>query len=192
MTATIKATLALCALIVLTALPAPTAAAAPEPGTYRLVPDRATARFIVASPLGRMTARMRFEEGSLSFAPGGDVEAVRAVLRADSVRASRSALDTLLRGRSGLDTARHPLIRFEGTGARDGDRLVLEGNLTIRGVTRPARFEGPMTVRGPRRIVMTLESRIDRTAFGITAGRPLYSRFATVRLRLVAVRRRQR
>jgi polyisoprenoid-binding protein YceI len=193
MTKPLAAAIALIALFLLPALHAPPAVAQPAPGTYALVTERASARFLVKSPVGQLRAQMTFRDGALVFGPDGSLRDVRAVLRAGSVRARRAALDAMLKGRSGLDVDRHPLIRFEGTGGGlDGDTLVIEGALTIKGVTRQVRFAGPLRVRGPRRIAMTLETEIDRTAFGVTAGRPLYSRFATVRLRLVAVRRRGR
>ena len=68
-----------------------------------------------------------------------------------------------------FDAERHPTLSFTSTELRrDGDELVVEGELEIRGERRPVRLTG--TIAGPvmDRIGISLETVIDRTDFGIT------------------------
>ena len=78
-----------------------------------------------------------------------------------------------------FDTENHPAITFESTDFRtDGDELVVDGNLTIKGESRPVEargtigepFEDPF---GGTRVGLTLEASIDRTHFGISWNNPL-------------------
>ena len=68
-----------------------------------------------------------------------------------------------------FDAARFPQVSFASTAIhRDGDELVVEGELEIRGERKPVRLTG--TIAGPvnDRIGINLETTIDRTDFGMT------------------------
>ena len=72
-----------------------------------------------------------------------------------------------------FDVERTPRVSFESTSiSRDGGKLIVEGQLEIRGVTQPVTLTGSIAgpVEGPagERIGITLETVIDRTTFGIT------------------------
>jgi polyisoprenoid-binding protein YceI len=72
-----------------------------------------------------------------------------------------------------FDAERHPEVAFSTTDAHvEGDRSTFEGEITIKGVTRPATLTG--TITGPKtdpygneRYGLKLETTIDRTEFGI-------------------------
>jgi polyisoprenoid-binding protein YceI len=78
-----------------------------------------------------------------------------------------------------FDTERHPAITFESTSFRlDGDQLVVDGNLTIKGETRPVEGRGELTpvhedLHGNERIGVQLEAAIDRSHFGVSWNAPL-------------------
>ena len=78
-----------------------------------------------------------------------------------------------------FDTERHPAITFESTSFRvDGDELVVDGDLTIKGVTRPVEARGRLTpihedLHGNERIGVELEAAIDRSHFGVSWNAPL-------------------
>ena len=68
-----------------------------------------------------------------------------------------------------FDAERFPQVSFTSTDIRsDGDELVVEGELEIRGQRQPVRLSG--TIAGPvnDRLGITLETVIDRTDFGMT------------------------
>ncbi len=72
-----------------------------------------------------------------------------------------------------FDAERHPELRFSSSDVRrDGDDLVVEGELTIKGVTRPVQLRG--TISGPGvdaygndRLGLELETEVDRRLFGL-------------------------
>jgi polyisoprenoid-binding protein YceI len=72
-----------------------------------------------------------------------------------------------------FDAERNPELRFESTEVRrDGDELVIAGDLTLKGVTRGVELRGAVTEPvddpyGNRRLGLELETTIDRTDFGI-------------------------
>jgi polyisoprenoid-binding protein YceI len=78
-----------------------------------------------------------------------------------------------------FDSERHPAITFESTAFRvDGDELVVDGNLTIKGDTRPVEARGTFTAPhedpwGNTRLGITLEAVVDRSHFGLTWNNPL-------------------
>ena len=78
-----------------------------------------------------------------------------------------------------FDTENHPAITFESTDFRtDGDELVVDGNLTIKGETRPVEARGELTpvhedLHGNERVGVQLEASIDRSHFGVSWNAPL-------------------
>lgn len=78
-----------------------------------------------------------------------------------------------------FDAERHPELRFRSTGVRrDGESIAVEGELTIRGVTRPVSLAG--TVSGPVEnawggtvLALELEGVVDRREFGLDWNLPL-------------------
>lgn len=74
-----------------------------------------------------------------------------------------------------FDAERHPELSFSGSATGDG---TFEGEITIKGVTKPATLSG--TITGPvtdpygnERYALRLETVIDRTQFGIDWNAPL-------------------
>ncbi len=86
----------------------------------------------------------------------GDRDAPQALSEHDRHKIETSMRDEVLR------VARHPEVRVRATWTRDGDRAVVEGDLTIVGVTRPFRAEAARD--GDR---WRASHTVDQTAFGI-------------------------
>ena len=78
-----------------------------------------------------------------------------------------------------FDTANHPAITFESTDFRtDGDELVVDGTLSIKGETRPVQARGTLVDAfedpfGGTRAGIQLEAVVDRTHFGVSWNNPL-------------------
>jgi polyisoprenoid-binding protein YceI len=74
---------------------------------------------------------------------------------------------------------RHPELRFVSTGVESrGGELVVRGDLTIRGVTKPVELRGRFTgttldAYGNERIGLELAGIVDRTEFGVSWNAPL-------------------
>jgi polyisoprenoid-binding protein YceI len=78
-----------------------------------------------------------------------------------------------------FDAENHPAIRFESTEIRrDGDQLVVDGDLTIKGntrhVTATGEISGPVVdISDTEKLGIDLEAKVDRTDFGLNWNAPL-------------------
>lgn len=79
-----------------------------------------------------------------------------------------------------FDAERHPVVTFSGDLVRDGDQASVEGEITIKGITKPATLRG--TIVGPAvdhfgatRVGLELATTIDRTEFDMNWNMPLPS-----------------
>ena len=78
-----------------------------------------------------------------------------------------------------FDAERTPTIGFSATALRrSGDDVAVDGELTIKGITRPVTLGGTITdpiqdAYGNDRIGLTLTTTVDRTAFGLNWNIPL-------------------
>jgi polyisoprenoid-binding protein YceI len=117
------------------------------------------------------TARFTELDVALFSAPGG-VELLGKV-PVDSVDIQDEVLRAHVLAPDFFDAARYPTLQFRGTDLReDGDEIVLNGNLTIKGATQPIDARGHLTGPindpfGNERVALTLETVVDRTDFGL-------------------------
>jgi polyisoprenoid-binding protein YceI len=80
-----------------------------------------------------------------------------------------------------FDAERHPKLIFESnTIEREGDRVRIDGEITIKGHTKPVEITGVITdpiadPYGGERFGLTLEAAIRRDEFGVTWNNPLPS-----------------
>src|SRR3954451_11904625 len=94
--------------------------------------------------------------------------------RVASVKVQDENLNAHLLAPDFFDGERFPELGFESSSLkRDGNRLTLEGELTIKGITKPVTLEGtvsdPITdPYGRERVAIELATTVDRTAFGLT------------------------
>jgi polyisoprenoid-binding protein YceI len=78
-----------------------------------------------------------------------------------------------------FDAEKHPVVSFSGTLNRlDGDQVEADGEITIKGITHPAKLTG--TITGPAvdhfgatRVGLQLQTTIDRTAYDMKWNMPL-------------------
>jgi polyisoprenoid-binding protein YceI len=78
-----------------------------------------------------------------------------------------------------FDAERFPVVGFSAANVRiDGDEITLEGDITIKGITKPTTLTG--TITGPavdhfgaNRVGLALETTVDRTEFDINWNMPL-------------------
>ena len=105
---------------------------------------------------------------------------VKVEIQADSVDTSDTQRDGHLRTNDFFGSDDNPKITFQSTSiiARGGNDFVVNGDLTIRGVTRPvslnAEYEGGgKTPFGTDAASWTAETEIDRKDFDLTWNAPL-------------------
>ena len=126
------------------------------------------------------TFRGRFEDfaATLTAAEDGTLR-LEGRVRADSIVVKDENLAAHLRAADFFDTDRHPEITFASTLVRDEDgRLVVDGELTIKGHTRPLRARGTLTepletLGGHVKVGLELEATVDRREYGLDWNAPL-------------------
>ena len=98
-----------------------------------------------------------------------------ATIDTTSVDTSNEHRDGDVAGENFLDTANHPTMTYHSTGIRqDGNDLMVDGELTIRGITRPVALTLEVNGFGPdpfggTKAGFSATGEINRTEYGITA-----------------------
>jgi polyisoprenoid-binding protein YceI len=148
-------------------------------GTWKSDPTHSTATFAVKHMVVA-TFRGGFDDLDATLTVGedgatrltGSVDAGSIVVKDDDLKAHLGAPDF-------FDVERYPELRFASTSIRrDGEELVLDGELTIKDQTHPVEARGTITdptetLGGAVKIGLTLETVIDRTKFGLNWNAPL-------------------
>ena len=148
-------------------------------GTWTLDPTHSSASFAVKH-MGVSTFRGRFEDfdARLSVNEEGAAELLGTV-GADSIVVKDENLQAHLGSPDFFDTERYPELRFVSRSLRrQGDRLIADGELTIKGQTHPVQARGTITdpaetLGGAVKLGVTLEAIIDRNQFGLSWNAPL-------------------
>ena len=128
--------------------------------------------------LGLMTVKGRVP-GFTGTIRGGESPAIEGTVDASSMTTFDETRDGHLQSPDFFDTQRYPELRFESTSVESrGDELVVEGNLTIKGFTKPVQLNGRYVGAGGdpwgnQRIGLELAGTIDRTNFGLVWNAPL-------------------
>ena len=110
----------------------------PEAGTYEIDPSHSVVEFVVRH-LGLAKVRGRFNEFTGVIEVGEDPTGSRVdvTIQAASIDTRDARRDEHLRTSDFLDVENHPTLEFHSTSvSRRGEDWRVEGDLTIRGVTR--------------------------------------------------------
>ena len=98
----------------------------------------------------------------------------------ESIQTKEENLQAHLLSPEFFDAERYPTLTFSGDLSRDGDKVKVDGEITLKGITRPAVLEG--TIVGPavdhfgaNRVGLKLQTTIDRFDFDIKWDMPLPS-----------------
>jgi polyisoprenoid-binding protein YceI len=138
--------------------------------------------------------------GTIEITEQPEQSSVDVVIGAASIDTRSPDRDGHLKSADFLDVERFPELRYRSTGVRrNGRTWQLDGELTVRDVTRPVvldvEFEGSATDPwGGSRISFTAKGELDREDFGITwnqaleTGGVLVSRKVQIELDVQAVR----
>jgi polyisoprenoid-binding protein YceI len=148
-------------------------------GTWKLDPTHSSASFAVKHMVVA-TFRGRFEDldATLTVAEDGSARLVGTV-DARSIVVKDENLQAHLGSPDFFDTERHSQLRFASDAIRrDGEELVIDGELTIKDHTHAVQARGTITdphetLGGAIKIGVTLETVIDRTQFGLEWNAPL-------------------
>jgi polyisoprenoid-binding protein YceI len=166
---------------------------ATAPPAWVVVRQASTIELTVRALGGSHHGRFEDWRGDITFDPDAPGRTRATVLvQAASLRMRSSTLTARARGSSLLDTARHPVVRFELRSLQPlgRDRYTARAEVTIKGRTRPVSFPVDLRVTGDRAHLAGAFT-LDRTQFGIgTTGawNRILGREVTVRVALQARR----
>jgi polyisoprenoid-binding protein YceI len=175
---------------------------APVAGTWDVDPTHSHVGFWVRH-LGLAKVRGRFADvvATIDVAEDPAASSVTATIGAASIDTHVDARDAHLRSADFLDVEHHPQLRFRSTAIRGtGARWEVDGDLTIRGTTRPVtlavEYLGAATTDdGQDRASFSATTSFEREDFGLTwnqaleTGGVVVGRTVNVELEIEAVRR---
>lgn len=148
----------------------------PVPGSFTVDPAHSRVGF-VAKHLMVTKVRGAFAEveGSVVIAEDPTQSRAEATMQAASISTGSPDRDAHVRSGDFLDVEAYPTVSYRSTAitALSGNEFIVDGELTIRDVTRPVQLtvevEGPAgDPWGGERIALTARGDIDREEFGLT------------------------
>ena len=146
-------------------------------GTWALDPVHSTVGFEIGYLVGTFKGQFRDVDAQLQVGETGARLEGRA--RAASVDVKDENLAAHLQSPDFFDAESHPELSFAADDiAIDGGGVTVDGEITIKGVTRPVVLTGtvaePLTdPYGNERIGLAIATTIDRTEFGVSWNNPL-------------------
>jgi polyisoprenoid-binding protein YceI len=119
-------------------------------------------------------------EGQIVTADDPLQSSATATIDMTSFESNNEQRNSDIKGEGFLDVANHPQMTFRSTGVRpedDGD-FIVDGELTIKGITHPVELTVEVNGFGPdpfggTRVGFSATGEINRTDYGITANMPL-------------------
>jgi len=151
--------------------------AAAENRLYRIQQKSSNVGFCIDSAIGRVEAEFKGVQGGLALRREvwGDESQILVMVDANSLAMDECFVKSMLKSEHFLDTETYPRMLFVSSQLRwlDHENAILEGMLTMRGVTKLVRFNVKMTTvpnKDPLNvadIIITAQSFINRTDFGM-------------------------
>jgi polyisoprenoid-binding protein YceI len=149
-----------------------TSTIAAPPSTWRLDTTHSSVAFQIPYLASAFKGAFREFEGTLDVTDTG--VKLTGAAKVASVDVKDDNLAAHLQSPDFFDAEQYPELRFAADRvALDGESVRVDGEVTIKGVTRPVEASG--TATGPltdqydnERIGLTLSTTVDRTAFGVS------------------------
>jgi polyisoprenoid-binding protein YceI len=145
-------------------------------GTWDIDPVHSHIGFIARHLMvSKVRGKFTKFEGQIITADDPMQSTATATIDTTSIDTSNQQRDDDVSGENFLDVANHPTMTYRSTGIRrSGDDLIVDGELTIRGITRPVELALEVNGFGPdpfggTRAGFSATGEINRTEFGIKA-----------------------
>lgn len=152
----------------------------PETGTWAIDPTHTVVGFMARHLMvTKVRGSFKAFSGSIDMGDSPEASSVQVTIDAASIDTGTPDRDNHLRSADFLDVENHPNIEFRSTGVRrDGSDYLVDGELTIRGVTKPVTlemsFDGIATDPwGNSKAAFTASTSINREDWGLTWNVPL-------------------
>ncbi|WP_410606486.1 YceI family protein [Amycolatopsis sp. lyj-109] len=149
-------------------------------GTWAIDPVHSTVTFTVRH-LGVSKVRGRFDTFDGTIVTGETVlgSSVTATIQATGVNTNNEQRDGHIRSADFLDAEQHPVLTFTSTGIRaDGGDFLIDGDLTLHGVTKPVTLTaeiggfGDGATPDSKVVGVSAKTEISRAAFEVGATIP--------------------
>jgi len=120
-------------------------------GTWSIDPVHSEVSFVVRHMMvSKVRGRFDKFEGTLTTTPDPLQSTVTAAVDLSSVNTGNETRDNHIRSEDFFHVEKHPTMAFRSTGVRaDGENYLLDGDLTLRNVTRPVTFRVELNGFGP-------------------------------------------
>ena len=145
----------------------------PESGDWAIDPSHASFEFVARHLMSRVRGRFSGVSGVAHIAERPEDSTLEVEIDTSTVDTRDPNRDAHLRSNDFFGTEEHPTITFRSTAVRPGDResrWLVDGDLTMRGVTRPITVD-PW---GNRRIGFSgVVPEVNREDWGLTWNTPL-------------------
>lgn len=149
-------------------------------GAYDIDPIHSSVQFAVEHIVSTFRASFDDIEGRLLVADGEGTLTASAVATSISIAEPAEFREHVLNGDDFFQARQHPRLTFHSTliDLRDDGTASVEGELTIRGVTRPLTAEGSYRTPtrdpfGTERAALHLRANVDRRIWGLSFQLPL-------------------
>lgn len=160
------------------ALPVPSSPGADTVATYRIDVGHSELTFRIRHMMSRVNGTFREWSGEITADPADwSSGSVNVTIQSASIDTRHERRDQDLKSNNFFDVANHPTITFRSTKVEvRGNQVVVTGDLTMRGVTKPLVLTGEFLGRqgtgtARERIGFSASGKLDRTAYGIVWNR---------------------
>jgi polyisoprenoid-binding protein YceI len=116
----------------------------PPAGKYELDITHTQVEFVARHMLTKLRGRFTEFEGTIVVGDDIDSSSVEVEIKVDSVQTNTEQRDDHLRGADFFEVESFPVLTFESTGIRHtgGNAFELDGDLTVKGTTKPVTLNG--------------------------------------------------
>jgi polyisoprenoid-binding protein YceI len=149
--------------------------ALPPAGSYHLDPSHTTVGFVARHMLSKVHGRFTKVDGQLKIGEALEDSEVNVEIDAGSVTTDSEQRDTHLRTSDFFEVEKYPAITFHSTALRPGkdSAFELDGDLTIKGITRPITLRAEFLGFGPglqggTMAAFTATTTVDREDWDLT------------------------
>lgn len=157
-----------------------TTATAVTTGTWKLDPTHTEIGFTVRHLMSKVRGKFETFEGTLVTSEDVTASSVEVSVDLSSINTGTADRDAHLRSADFFEVDSYPSMTFKSTGVtqNSADEFVLNGDLTIKGVTKPLELEVEFLGEGGdpwggTRVGVEAKGEISRKEFGIDFNIPL-------------------
>jgi polyisoprenoid-binding protein YceI len=149
-------------------------------GTWAIDPVHSEVSFTVRHMMvSKVRGRFDTFEGPIVSAASPLDSSVTASVDLSSINTGQEQRDAHIRSADFFEVEKHPFMTFASTGVRpDGGNFLLDGDLTLKGVTKPVTFKLDVNGFGPdayggTRVGFSATTEINRKEFGVSFDGPI-------------------